>query len=63
VSIIDSVNTTSYIICYNYYSQEYSMTTTEDRMRTTHIGSLPRPQALLDLLEARQNGDAVDEDE
>ncbi|ELZ24391.1 methionine synthase vitamin-B12 independent [Haloterrigena salina JCM 13891] len=39
------------------------MTTTEDRICTTHIGSLPRPPELLDLLTARQDGDAVDEDE
>ncbi|WP_459807917.1 methionine synthase [Halopiger thermotolerans] len=39
------------------------MTDTEDRIRTTHIGSLPRPPELLDLLEQRQNGEDVDEDE
>ncbi|SFT08274.1 cobalamin-independent methionine synthase II family protein [Halostagnicola kamekurae] len=39
------------------------MTTTKDRIRTTHIGSLPRPPALLELLEARQNDEPVDEDE
>ncbi|MCD2193840.1 cobalamin-independent methionine synthase II family protein [Actinomycetospora endophytica] len=31
----------------------------EARIRTTHVGSLPRPEALLDLLAARQRGDAV----
>ncbi|OIB58051.1 cobalamin-independent methionine synthase II family protein [Natrialba sp. SSL1] len=36
---------------------------TDDRIRTTHIGSLPRPPELLELLTARQNGEAVDEDE
>ncbi|RKD88580.1 cobalamin-independent methionine synthase II family protein [Halopiger aswanensis] len=39
------------------------MTTTDDRIRTTHIGSLPRPPALLELLEARQNDEPVDEGE
>mgnify|MGYP000286001593 CR=1 FL=1 len=34
-----------------------------DRIRTTHIGSLPRPPALLDLLKQRDSGEAVDENE
>lgn len=33
------------------------------RIRTTHIGSLPRPPELLDLLTDRQDGEAVDETE
>jgi 5-methyltetrahydropteroyltriglutamate--homocysteine methyltransferase len=32
-----------------------------DRIRTTHIGSLPRPHALLDLMKAKFNGLAYDE--
>jgi 5-methyltetrahydropteroyltriglutamate--homocysteine methyltransferase len=32
----------------------------DDRIRTTHIGSLPRPPQLLDLLKKRASGDAVD---
>lgn len=39
------------------------MTTNDDRIRTTHIGSLPRPPELLDLLTKRQDGEAVDDDE
>jgi len=39
------------------------MTETTDRIRTTHVGSLPRPPELLDLLERRQNGEDVDADE
>ncbi|SEW30215.1 cobalamin-independent methionine synthase II family protein [Natrinema salifodinae] len=39
------------------------MADTEDRIRTTHIGSLPRPPELLDLLTKRQNGATVDETE
>lgn len=31
-----------------------------DRILTTHAGSLPRPKALVDLLLARQRGDALD---
>ncbi|RJT05318.1 cobalamin-independent methionine synthase II family protein [Halococcus sp. IIIV-5B] len=33
------------------------------RIRTTHVGSLPRPPELLDLLTDRQDGEAVDETE
>ncbi|WP_248897026.1 cobalamin-independent methionine synthase II family protein [Haloplanus halobius] len=36
------------------------MTTNDARIRTTHIGSLPRPPELLDLLEARQEGEDID---
>ena len=36
------------------------MTTNDDRIPTTHIGSLPRPPELLDLLTRRQDGEAVD---
>jgi 5-methyltetrahydropteroyltriglutamate--homocysteine methyltransferase len=32
-----------------------------DRILTTHVGSLPRPTDLLDMLEARERGEAVDE--
>jgi 5-methyltetrahydropteroyltriglutamate--homocysteine methyltransferase len=32
-----------------------------DRIRTTHIGSLPRPHELLDLMKAKYNGLAYDE--
>ncbi|UTF52225.1 cobalamin-independent methionine synthase II family protein [Natronosalvus rutilus] len=39
------------------------MTTTENRIRTTHVGSLPRPPKLLELLKARQDDADVDEDE
>lgn len=37
------------------------MTTSTDRILTTHVGSLPRPEPLADLLIARENGEAVDE--
>ena len=39
------------------------MTANDERIRTTHIGSLPRPPELLDLLTDRQNGTEVDADE
>ncbi|WP_339106017.1 cobalamin-independent methionine synthase II family protein [Haloterrigena salinisoli] len=39
------------------------MTNTDNRIRTTHIGSLPRPPELLELLKDRQDGEDVDEDE
>jgi hypothetical protein len=32
----------------------------DERIRTTHIGSLPRPPELLDLFEKRQDGAGVD---
>jgi 5-methyltetrahydropteroyltriglutamate--homocysteine methyltransferase len=32
-----------------------------DRILTTHVGSLPRPQHLVDLLFAQDRGDAIDE--
>src|SRR5437588_11203796 len=32
-----------------------------DRIRTTHIGSLPRPHDLLDLMKAKFNGLAYDQ--
>jgi 5-methyltetrahydropteroyltriglutamate--homocysteine methyltransferase len=35
---------------------------TEKRFLTTHVGSLPRPEALLDLVFAREGGEAVSED-
>ncbi|RRJ31442.1 cobalamin-independent methionine synthase II family protein [Halocatena pleomorpha] len=39
------------------------MTATEDRILTTHIGSLPRSPELLELLKARQNGVDINEEE
>ena len=39
------------------------MTTNDGHISTTHIGSLPRPPELLDLLTARQDGETVDPDE
>lgn len=38
-----------------------NMTTSADRILTTHVGSLPRPDELADLLVARENGETVDE--
>src|SRR5580700_984574 len=35
----------------------------KDRILTTHVGSLPRPTALLNLLKARFEGVAVDQDQ
>ncbi|MDR5674231.1 cobalamin-independent methionine synthase II family protein [Halalkaliarchaeum sp. AArc-GB] len=35
------------------------MSDTEDRIRTTHVGSLPRPPELLDLIERREQGQDV----
>jgi 5-methyltetrahydropteroyltriglutamate--homocysteine methyltransferase len=32
-----------------------------DRILTTHVGSLPRPQAVVDILFAQDRGDAIDE--
>ena len=32
-----------------------------DRILTTHVGSLPRPEPLFDLLEARNKGEEYDE--
>src|SRR5690242_12316268 len=37
------------------------MKSSRERILTTHVGSLPRPAALLDLLLAREEGRAVDE--
>ena len=37
------------------------MKRSEDRILTTHVGSLIRPKAIQDILAARQNGVAVDE--
>ncbi|WP_424014757.1 methionine synthase [Halorubrum xinjiangense] len=39
------------------------MTTNDGHISTTHIGSLPRPPELLDLLTRRQDGESVDPDE
>ena len=33
----------------------------QKRIRTTHIGSLPRPHAVLDLLKAKLNGQPYNE--
>ncbi len=38
------------------------MKTSTSRIRTTHVGSLPRPQSVVDLLARREGGEAVDED-
>ena len=38
------------------------MKTSSERILTTHVGSLPRPAALLELLLAREEGKRVDED-
>ena len=35
------------------------MKTSTDRILTTHIGSLPRPKALIDLILGREQGNAV----
>ena len=32
-----------------------------DRIQTTHIGSLPRPHALLDILKKKFSGEAINE--
>jgi 5-methyltetrahydropteroyltriglutamate--homocysteine methyltransferase len=37
------------------------MTTTTDRILTTHVGSLPRPKDLIKLLFARENGEPCDQ--
>ena len=37
------------------------MVSSADRILTTHVGSLPRPDDLADLLVARENGESVDE--
>jgi 5-methyltetrahydropteroyltriglutamate--homocysteine methyltransferase len=34
----------------------------EDRMQTTHIGSLPRPHALLGILKRKYRGENYDQD-
>ena len=36
------------------------MKTSTDRILTTHVGSLPRPQEVVDCLFAQDRGDAVD---
>ena len=36
------------------------MQISQDRILTTHVGSLPRPSDLLELLEARERGKDVD---
>jgi 5-methyltetrahydropteroyltriglutamate--homocysteine methyltransferase len=37
------------------------MKTSSDRILTTHTGSLPRPQALIDLILRRERGEPIDE--
>ena len=37
------------------------MRLSQDRILTSHVGSLPRPKDLLDLLEAKETGETVDE--
>ena len=37
------------------------MKTSTDRILTTHVGSLPRPADLLDLMKAKLAGAAVDQ--
>ena len=34
-----------------------------DRIQTTHIGSLPRPHALLDLMKAKYSGQPYDQEQ
>src|SRR5438876_12033880 len=36
------------------------MKTSTDRILTTHIGSLPRPQALMDIILRREKDDIID---
>jgi len=36
------------------------MQTSKDRILTTHTGSLPRPKPLVDLVLAREKGQAID---
>ena len=36
------------------------MKTSTDRILTTHTGSLPRPQPLVDIILGREKGDAID---
>src|SRR5689334_15992357 len=40
--------------------REVDVKLSTDRILTTHVGSLPRPPALLDLIAAREGGAAVD---
>lgn len=35
---------------------------TKPRILTTHVGSLPRPQDVVDLIFAKERGDIVDQD-
>ena len=37
------------------------MLMSQDRILTSHVGSLPRPQDLLDLLEAKETGENIDD--
>src|SRR5580692_1279316 len=41
--------------------RERALKHSTERILTTHVGSLPRPRAMLDLIAAREAGTAVDE--
>src|SRR5580704_7283429 len=43
------------------FSRNLKMKTSTDRILTTHVGSLPRPDDLFELMLRRMDGDAVDE--
>lgn len=47
---------------YSVIPCEYPMSTTEHSIRTTHVGSLPRPPELVDLFERAQQGESIDEE-
>ncbi len=38
------------------------MEQSNDRILVTHVGSLPRPPALLEMLQRRQRGEEIDEE-
>jgi 5-methyltetrahydropteroyltriglutamate--homocysteine methyltransferase len=42
-------------------AEERTVRLSTDRILTTHVGSLPRPRAMLDMIAARETGSAVDE--
>src|SRR5215471_21734551 len=42
-------------------SSEYAMKRSTDRILTTHVGSLPRPADLLDMMQARERGRGFDQ--
>ena len=39
------------------------MKTSTNRILTTHVGSIPRPEGIRELLRARLNGQSVDAEE